>query len=215
MISAGTMTWFGGQSTRAVSDSAAPAVSASAAEDAALVERAGRGDPAAFGALASRHLDAAHAAALAVTLDRHDAEDVVQEAFLRALDRLESCRPAEKFRPWLLTIVRNQAFDLRRRRRVRAAEPLEAAESRSSHAREPLLFAERGDLREHLEAALVTLTDLRREVLLLHDLEGWRHGEIAEHLGIAEGTVRAHLFRARRDLRARLSPELRRGNDDD
>jgi RNA polymerase sigma-70 factor (ECF subfamily) len=69
--------------------------------------------------------------------------------------------------------------------------------------------AERADARDHLAAALATLTDVRRDVLLLHDLEGWTHPEIAEHLGIAAGTVRAHLFWARRDLRARLSQELR------
>jgi DNA-directed RNA polymerase specialized sigma24 family protein len=52
-------------------------------------------------------------------------------------------------------------------------------------------------------------------VLLLHDLDGWTHPEIAAHLGVAVGTARAHLFWARRDLRARLSGELREGPDDD
>ena len=71
--------------------------------------------------------------------------------------------------------------------------------------------AERADARAHLGAALAALTATRRAVVLLHDVEGWTHREIGDHLGIAEGTVRAHLFWARRALRERLSAEWRRG----
>jgi RNA polymerase sigma-70 factor, ECF subfamily len=167
-----------------------------------------------------RHLRAAHTAALAVAGGAADADDVCQDAFMTALERLDSCRPEEKFRPWLLTIVRNRAIDLRRRQRVRAAEPLETAEPATagnvrSAEPSPLRAAERADARAHLQAAVAGLTDVRREVLLLHDLDGWSHPEIAAHLGLAVGTVRAHLFWARRDLRARLSHELRGGPDAD
>jgi RNA polymerase sigma-70 factor (ECF subfamily) len=78
----------------------------------------------------------------------------------------------------------------------------------------PLHDAVRADIRAHLAVALAGLTDVRREVVLLHDLEGWSHREIGQHLGLAEGTVRAHLFWARRDLRRRLSAEWRRDSDD-
>lgn len=162
-----------------------------------------------------RHLAAAHAVALAVLGNSEDAEDVCQDGFVTALERLESCRPEEKFRPWLLTIVRNRALDLRRRRRVRAAEPLDevGGATPASPRADPLRAAERSNARDHLAAALAMLTDVRRDVLLLHDLEGWTHPEIAEHLGLAVGTVRAHLFWARRHLRDRLSGELRRDPD--
>jgi RNA polymerase sigma-70 factor (ECF subfamily) len=193
----------------------------SALDDAALVRAARDGDREAFGRLVERHLRAAHAAALAVLGSSIDAEDVAQDGFLTALERLEDCRPAEKFRPWLLTIVRNRAIDVRRRQRVRAAEPLEDAETRAVTTGElggtepgPLRRAEQADIRAHLIAAIGSLTDVRREVLLLHDLEGWTHPEIAAHLGLAVGTVRAHLFWARRDVRARLSPELGERSDD-
>jgi RNA polymerase sigma-70 factor (ECF subfamily) len=193
------------------------------ADDAALVRRARAGDRDAFGQLVRRHLRAAHAAALAVGLDASDADDVCQDAFVTVLEQLERCRPEEKFRPWLLTIARNRALDLRRRQRVRAAESLDAVEAGlGSHSEAiaagdpgPLRAAERADARSHLAAALATLTDIRREVLLLHDLDGWTHPEIAAHLGVAVGTARAHLFWARRDLRARLSGELREGPHDD
>ena len=188
---------------------------AEAAIDAALVRRTQGGDREAFGQLVRRHLHAAHSAALAVLGDATDAEDVVQDAFLAALTRLEECRPAEKFRGWLLVIVRNRSIDVRRRQRVRATEPIEGADgiatasagqptALASRIPGPLEETERADARKHLEAALATLTDVRREVVLLHDLEGWSHREIAAHLGLAEGTVRAHLFWARRALRERL-----------
>ena len=184
------------------------------------MRRACEGDRDAFGLLVRRHLRAAHTAALAVAGDPDDADDICQDAFVTALERLDTCRPEEKFRPWLLTIVRNRAIDLRRRRRVRAAEPLQAADATAGGnptpaASSPLRAAERADARAHLSAAVGTLTDVRREVLLLHDLDGWTHPEIAEHLGLAVGTVRAHLFWARRDLRARLSDEFRGGPDVD
>lgn len=189
-----------------------------AAADAALVRAARAGDRDAFGRLVRRHLEAAHGAALAVVRDAADAEDVCQDAFVAAIERLDDCRPEEKFRGWLLVIVRNRALDLLRRQHVRRAESLDAEpQSRSPEVaalatREPApdVAAERADARAQLAAALETLTDTRREVLLLHDVEGWTHREIAAHLGLAEGTVRAHLFWARRALRDRLSDDFRR-----
>ena len=176
-----------------------------AASDAELVARSRDGDAVAFGRLVRRHLPAAEAAALAVVGERADAEDVCQDAFVSALEHIERCRPEEKFRPWLLAIVRNGALDLRRRQKVRAAEPLEAADvarrGDEGDAASPLRDAERAEIGAHLRAALERLTDVRREVVLLHDLEGWTHREIARHLGLAEGTTRAHLFWARRRLR--------------
>ena len=134
------------------------------------------------------------------------------------MERLDDCRPEEKFRGWLLVIVRNRALDLLRRQHVRRAESLDGDPGTRAPfvaalaTREPApdVAAERADARAHLAAALETLTDTRREILLLHDLEGWTHREIAVHLGLAEGTVRAHLFWARRAVRARLSDDWRR-----
>jgi RNA polymerase sigma-70 factor (ECF subfamily) len=195
---------------------------AEAAVDGALVRRAAAGDREAFGHLVRRHLSAAHAAALAVLGEVADAEDCCQDAFVSALTRIEECRPAEKFRGWLLVTVRNRAIDLRRRQQVRRADVLDvgagaapgpgeaAPVAVASGAADPAVFAERADARAHLQRALATLTPTRREVVLLHDLEGWSHREIAGHLGVAEGTVRAHLFWARRALRERLSADWRR-----
>jgi RNA polymerase sigma-70 factor (ECF subfamily) len=69
-------------------------------------------------------------------------------------------------------------------------------------------------MRRQLEAALATLTEVQRRVVLMHDLEGYRHREIAVELDIPEGTVRSHLFFARRALREQLGDVGRRGHDE-
>jgi len=180
--------------------------------DAALVARAQGGDASAFESLVKRHIRAAHAVALAVLGESADADDAVQDGFLSAMQHLDSCAPAEKFRAWLLTIVRNRAFDLRRRGRVRAMEMLE---EETAHAQEPspLEMAERSELNVKLSEAIGTLTDTQREVLMMHDVEGWKHADIAALLGLAESTVRVHLLHARRRLRTQLlavAPDARR-----
>lgn len=169
-------------------------------EDAVLVERAIRGDAAAFEALVHRYARSAHAVALAVVKEPADAEDVCQDAFIRALERLEECRNPARFGAWLLRIVRNRAHSVRRYLGVRTAAPLDTV-ALSSGEPGPGHDAERTELREDLLEALADLTEVQREVVLLHDLEGWKHREIGELLGLPEGTVRAHLFHARRALR--------------
>ncbi|HEX2095695.1 MAG TPA: sigma-70 family RNA polymerase sigma factor [Longimicrobiaceae bacterium] len=172
-------------------------------DDARLVERAQRGDAAAFETLVRRHLRGAYTVALAVTGDPADAEDVSQEALMVALERLEQCSRPELFAGWLFRIVRTRALNFRRAQAVRAASPLDAAAAVAS-ADSPERDMERALLRERLLEGLAALTPVQREVVLLHDLEGWRHREIAESLGMAEGTARHHLFHARRTLRSLL-----------
>ncbi len=174
--------------------------------DAILIEKARLGDTAAFEALVRRHYRAAFAVALAVLGNRMDAEDVTQDAFLRALERLDELRQAERFAAWLLQIVRNRARNFHSYRRVRAAQPLDTVEAASPDRADGEL--ERGKLRDQLESALAELSEVQRQVVLLHDLEGWRHREIGDSLGISEGMSRQHLFYARRALRASLGGEV-------
>jgi RNA polymerase sigma-70 factor (ECF subfamily) len=174
--------------------------------DARLVQRARAGDAPAFEELVRRHLRTAHTVALAVLGEPADAEDVCQDAFLAALERLDECRDPERFAAWLMAIVRNRALNLRERRAVRRAEPLERASGVAGSAAgdDPGREAERSQLRDRLLAALQGLPPAQREVVLLHDLEGWKHREIAELLGTSEGAVRVRLHEARRKLRDRL-----------
>lgn len=172
--------------------------------DASLVERARRGDAAAFGALVQRHFRAAYAVALAQLGDPTDAEDVCQDAFVRALERLDQCREPAKFAGWLMTIVRNCAHNFRSYERVRATEPLDPASMNGPGPARAARDAERGELRALLQTALAELSPAQREVVLLHDMEGWKHREIAERLGLSEVASRQHLFNARRALREGL-----------
>ena len=172
--------------------------------DAALVARVRKGDSDAFDTLVRRHLRAAYAVALAQLGEPADAEDVCQDAFVAALKRIEECRKPDQFGAWLMSIVRNRAHDHRRYRAVRDALPLEAASEAPGRA-DPHRDLERTRLQAHLVAAMDGLTELQREVVLLFDLEGWSHREIAEKLEISEGSARVHLHNARKSLRERLS----------
>jgi RNA polymerase sigma-70 factor, ECF subfamily len=178
--------------------------SVTAETDARLVVRAREGDPAAFENLVRRHLGSAHAIALAELADVTDAEDAVQDAFITALQRLDDCRDPSAFGAWFRQIVRNQARTVRRREKIRQTEQLDTTVVRASPA-DPGRDLDRLELREQLETALGTLTETQRTVVLMHDLEGYRHREIAVELGIPEGTVRSHLFFARRSLREWLA----------
>jgi RNA polymerase sigma-70 factor (ECF subfamily) len=169
-----------------------------------LVRRARAGDAAAFERLIRLHLRAAFSVALAVTNDPHDAEDVTQDAFVAALERLEECKEPERFSGWLLRIVRNRALNLRRAQAVRAAKPLADAIDAASDAN-PERDTSRALLRDELTAAMSELTETQRQVVLLHDLEGYRHREIGAVLGISEGASRFHLSTARASLRALLT----------
>ena len=172
--------------------------------DATLVDRARRGDPDAFAALVRRHFKKAYTVALALLSNGMDAEDVCQDAFLKALERLDDCREPDKFASWLLQIVRNRAHNFRNYRRVRAAVSIELTgvagpEDASDEAVQ-------ADLRTRLGRALGRLSDIQRQVVLLHDLEGLKHREIAERIEISEGMSRQHLFNARKTLREILGP---------
>jgi RNA polymerase sigma-70 factor, ECF subfamily len=181
--------------------------------DARLVGRARDGDRAAFEELVRRHLPGAYSVALVELADSRDAEDAVQDAFVLALEKLDECRDPSAFGAWLRQIVRNRARSVGRRERVRAAERLDAVRSAVSR-QDPSRDLDRRDLRARLEAALRTLPEVQRRVVLLHDLEGYRHREIAEQLELPEGTVRSHLFHARRTLRERLGGTLEREQAD-
>jgi RNA polymerase sigma-70 factor, ECF subfamily len=174
--------------------------------DARLVQRAREGDAAAFAELVRRHLRSAYLTALSVLMDPHDAEDAAQDALVTALERLEQCRDPERFAAWLRQIARNRALNVRRSRALRRVLSLGAAERVAADGG-PESDLRLSGLRDSLIDGLARLREVQREVVLLHDLEGWRHREIAEALSIPEGTVRSHLFHARKALRGLLTEE--------
>lgn len=179
--------------------------------DGVLVERVKQGDARAFDQLVRRHLRAAHAVARRRLDNPDDADDVCQEAFIKALEALDRCRDPERFRAWLLRIVANTAHNHRDYRRVRDTAPLEVAAAAPS-GDDPYDDARRSQLRDVLTDAMSGLTELQRRVLVLHDMEGWKHNEIGEELGISTGSSRVHLHVARRAMRKTLSGTLALGS---
>jgi RNA polymerase sigma factor (sigma-70 family) len=170
--------------------------------DAALAVRAVAGDRQAFGELVQRYQAAVRRLTRAVTGDAHDADDAAQDAFLSALDRIETYDSSRPFGPWLMRIATNAAIDLVRRRSVRRADALdERAPSRGSS---PASDAEAAEVRAKLNVALAELPERQRIAVALFDVEGYSHAEIAAVLRIPEGTVRSDVFHARRALRVAL-----------
>jgi RNA polymerase sigma-70 factor, ECF subfamily len=166
--------------------------------DYAYVQATLRGDLHAFEALVERHRDVVVRVAARIA-GRDEAEDVSQDAFLRAFHRLGNFRADASFRAWLLQIAHNAAVDHISRRR---AEPVEdvADDPDRSVARLP---AERLESRERiarLERKLRGLSPDARVALVLRDVEGLSYEEIADITQAPLGTVKVRLFRARRDL---------------
>ncbi|HYC53113.1 MAG TPA: sigma-70 family RNA polymerase sigma factor [Gemmatimonadaceae bacterium] len=162
-----------------------------------------KGSDAAFAALVRLHQRRAYAVARAIVLSHEDAEDAVQDGFLHAYRALDRFRPDQPFGAWLNRIVANAALDLVRRRKVRDADEL--PETVALPFRDP---GESDELRRRLSDALTNLSDRQRSVIVLHDVEGYTHGEIGSMLGIPEGTARSDLHHARAALR-RLLKNLR------
>lgn len=169
-------------------------------EEHELVARAKAGDREGFSGLVKLHQRRAYLIARSVVMTHEDAEDAVQEGFMRAYQALDRFDVAQSFGAWLNRIVANAALDLSRRRKVRAADEL--SDTHASAFRDP---AEDRELSERLRAALATLPERPRAVLVLHDIEGFTHAEIGEVLGIPGGTARSDLHHARQKLKVLLA----------
>jgi RNA polymerase sigma-70 factor, ECF subfamily len=164
-----------------------------------------------FEAIVLPHLDAAYTLARYLTRDEHDAQDVVQDAYLRALKYFDGFRGSEGAdgRAWLLAIVRNTAFTWRRRRRMETRtaefdENLHSDAVANVHPEAALLGT---SARESLHQALDQLPAEFREVIVLRELQGLSYKEIGEVTGVPVGTVMSRLSRARSRLQQALYAE--------
>jgi RNA polymerase sigma-70 factor (ECF subfamily) len=175
--------------------------------DAQLVHAARRGDRAAFGRLVTRHAARAVRVAEMVLGNRTDAEDAAQDAFVRALERLDSLRRPEAFGAWLLRLVTTVSLNARRARGRRREEEID--EDAVLDAPGPAAAASDAELRAALGAALATLPEDRRLAVLLCLVDGMNATEAGAIMGIPAGTVRSHLHHARNRLRRELAPFAR------
>jgi RNA polymerase sigma-70 factor (ECF subfamily) len=167
-----------------------------------LVERARRGDREAFGTLVGRYAEQAFAVAYGFLQHAEDSEDLVQDAFVRALERIDSLGKGSPFGPWFYRLLVNAALN---RRKYLARRRTDEVPATASSRESPAADSARSELRQHLASALGSLPPELETVVVLHDLEGFTHGEVARVLRVPEGTCRSHLFRARRILRELLS----------
>lgn len=170
-----------------------------------LVERAKSGDERAFRALYDTHVDRIYRLSYRMAGEAQLAQDFTQEAFVRAYQRLAQFRGDSAFSTWLHQIAVSVALNgLRSAGRHRQRErPIEEGErvAATTQVSEP-------GLKQRVEEAVNALPDIYRTVFLMHDLEGYSHGEIAASLGVAEGTSKARLFRARARLRTALGEAM-------
>lgn len=176
-------------------------------DDQLLINRALGGERAAFGELALRYQDRLFSSMLGVTGSAEEAEDVVQDALVRAFLKLDSFQQNSQFFTWLYRIAFNVALSRHRKKRSRisidqnreatGAEPVDDSESPD----EPMQRRERVEL---VQRALSQLTDQHRAILILREMDECSYEEIAEILDISIGTVRSRISRARGQLKLAL-----------
>jgi RNA polymerase sigma-70 factor (ECF subfamily) len=166
-----------------------------------------------FAASVLPHLDAAYNLARWLVRDGHDAQDVVQDALVRALRHFDGFRGGDP-RPWLLAIVRNAAFAWLGARRPNEAEvpddELDAALAVGAPPSDPEALAIRSAQRREIDAAIAALPIAFREALVLRELEELSYRDIARITDVPIGTVMSRLSRARHLLAAALRPEATR-----
>jgi RNA polymerase sigma-70 factor (ECF subfamily) len=178
-----------------------------------LVKRAQRGDQAAFATLVTRHQRYVYNLAYRLLQDAHEAEDLTQEAFIRAWRGLAGYRASAKFTTWLYRIVTNLCYNrlpgLRRQMAqedARTLERLPAGEvGEAGVAGDPHALVEAGERRARLQAAIEALPAKYRLVVTLYYLQEQSYREIAATLGLPVGTVKTHLYRARERLKRTLA----------
>ena len=177
-------------------------------DDSQLIGRTLAGEPDAFGELVLRYQDRLYNSLLRLLGSAEDARDVAQDAFVTAFVKLDSFRGSSAFYTWLYRIAFNLAMShARRRRPTRSLEEAKAEFGREPVDGQPppeasLACRERASL---VHEALAALNAEYRQVIVLREIDGCRYDEIAEILELPVGTVRSRLFRARLELRDRLT----------
>lgn len=171
----------------------------------ALVQRCLAGDLGAFEELYKAHAARLYSLACRMVGNQSDAEDLLQEIFLAAHRKLESFRGESALGTWLYRLAANQCLDFLRSRAARSSQLTDALDDeRAIPETAGRGLAERTVTKMDLERALAQLPDGCRAAFVLHDVEGLEHREVAEALGIAEGTSKSQVHKARLRLRALL-----------
>ena len=181
-------------------------------DDARLVRRVLDGDRAAYRLLVQRHEDTLFRRARALLGGDGDlAADVVQDAFLRAYQKLATCSRPEAFGGWVYRAVRNRCYDELRAARRRGAELTEVAGLASED--DPAADLERDHLRTLIRDALDDLTPTLREAFVMKHIDGLSYDEMQDATGVALSALKMRVKRAREDLETRLRPLVEAASD--
>jgi RNA polymerase sigma-70 factor (ECF subfamily) len=190
------------------------------AGDAELVRAARRGDLGAFEVLVARYQRQATAVSYRLLNNRDDAMDVVQDAMLKAYDKLDTLKRPSHFGPWLMRIVNNLSLNKRRSRALRKAASLDAIAAGGdedgrgelnrpdTRTESPVSAASAEEVKELIARAIENLPDMQRQALVLFSMEGMPQKEVARLLGCSVEAVKWHVFTARKKLKEKLKDYL-------
>lgn len=170
------------------------------------------GDASAYSYLVTKYMRRVVSIAWSISRNADDAEDLAQEAFVKAYQTIGRFKSEQPFGPWIYRIVTNLALDLVKHRQRYRHEELTGAEQAARRDRADLPAAA-GELARRIDAAIEALPEMQRIVARLYLVEQFNHAEISAMTGLSEGTIRSHLSLGRSKLKEALA-DLREANDD-
>ena len=179
------------------------------------------GDETALAPLVEKYKRMVYRLAMQITKNHADADDVMQETFIKVYRSIRTFRKDAAFETWLYRIVVNEALNFVKRRERQRESTLEIASEaayeattryRAQIANDPHAHAEKSELRHYVTEAVNSLSLKHRTVVILHEFAGLTHAEIASILNCSEGTVRSRLHYARKKLRTLLKPYVDASN---
>ncbi len=168
------------------------------------IARVQQGDAGAYDYLVSKYLRRVVSIAWGVVRNPHDAEDLAQEAFVKAYQNIGRFRAGEPFGPWIYRIVTNAALDAMKHRTKFKHETIGESEP-AARRDDAALPAMSNQIAQRIDAAIEELPEMQRIVARLHLVEEFDHQQIAGMMDLSEGTVRSHLSLARKKLREKLA----------
>ena len=183
--------------------------------EALLIADLCEGDETALAPLVERYKRLVYRLAVQITKNHADADDVMQETFIKVYRSIHTFRGDAAFETWIYRITVNEALNFVKRRERQRASTIEttpetayemSTRSRVELANDPHTQAEKAELRHYVTQAVNSLPVKHRTVVILHEFEGLTHAEIASILNCSEGTVRSRLHYARKKLRTLLKP---------
>jgi RNA polymerase sigma-70 factor (ECF subfamily) len=195
-----------------------PASEPKPVDEGKLVDRARRGDLGAYDELVKRYQERIYATIYHITANHEDANDLAQEAFIKAFHALKTFKGGSSFYTWVYRIAVNKTINFLKQRKNKTQMSLDDLDFNAEHDPDLVaLISEKtprrevalSELQEKLNAALQRLSEPHRLVVTLHDVQGLSHEEIAKIMDCNVGTVRSRLFYARQQLQAYLSDYLK------